>query len=115
MGVNYYLVLVMPQMLNGVCRSHGHVEARHYEFLRETVREDLLEEWRVGGPQAAEFYFFCMVAGSPPRSAFEPFDVLGARNLAGLRILSVLFVTRSVGYVTPPAVPDMGGSHGARG
>ena len=43
-GVDRYLVLVLPKMLDGIDRSGVAVEAWHYEFLQEAVRDDFLRE-----------------------------------------------------------------------
>jgi len=52
-GVNHHLVLVLSKMLDRVGRSGVAVEAWHYEFLREVVRDDFLQELCVGSPQVA--------------------------------------------------------------
>jgi len=119
MRVDRHLVLVVPKMLDGVCCSRVPIEARHYELLWETVREHLLEKWRVGSFQAIKFNLlvWLQVRLFDPPLNHQLIDVLDARNLqnlAGPRILRVLFVTRSVGSVTPPTVLDTGGFRSVR-
>jgi len=43
--VDSHLVLVLPEMLDGVSGSIVALEARYYELLRETVRGGFLREW----------------------------------------------------------------------